>query len=66
MRLWGRYGLAYFSHFMLSAQASGAQVKSFSLTVYTESDRVNIRQPTPPSVAFRVAYIITELGYFTT
>jgi len=51
---------------MLSAQASGAQVKAFLLTVYNESDRVNIRYPTPFSVAFRVAHIVTELGCFPT
>ena len=51
---------------MLSAQASGAQVKAFLLTVYNESDRVNIRHPAPFGVALRVAYIVTELRCFPT
>ncbi len=46
---------------MLSAQASGAQVKSFWLTIYNDSNRVNIRHPAPFGVAFRVAHIVTEL-----
>ncbi len=46
---------------MLSAQASGAQVKSFWLTIYNDSNWVNIRQPAPVSSAFRVAHIVTEL-----
>ena len=47
---------------MLGAQAPGAQVKPFWLTVYNESSGVNIRQPLPFGVALGVAHIITELG----
>jgi hypothetical protein len=47
---------------VLSAQASGAQVKSFWLTVYSESNGVNIRQPSTVCVAFRMADTMTELG----
>ena len=46
---------------MLSAQASGAQVESFLLTVYNDSNRVNIRQPATVSSVLRVAHIVTEL-----
>ena len=46
---------------MLSAQASGAQVKSFWLTIYNDSDRVNIRQPAPFGMALGVAHTMTEL-----
>ena len=47
---------------MLSAQASGTQVKSFWLTVYSDSNWVNIRQPATVGVAFRMADFMTELG----
>ena len=47
---------------MLSAQASGAQVKSFWLAIYSESNGVNIRHPATVGVAFRMADIMTELG----
>ena len=46
---------------MLSAQASGAQVKSFWLTVYSDSNWVNIGYPAAVGVAFRVADTMTEL-----
>ncbi len=46
---------------MLSAQASGAQVKSFWLTIYSESNGVNIGHPATVGVAFRVADTMTEL-----
>ena len=35
--------LCSFSRFVLIAQASGAQVKSFWLTIYNDSNWVNIR-----------------------
>ncbi len=47
---------------MLGTQASGAQVKSFWLTIYNNSRRVNIRHPAAISMAFGVAYAMTELG----
>ena len=46
---------------MLIAEASGAQVESFGLTIYNESDRVNIRRPATIGMVFRVAYTMTEL-----
>jgi hypothetical protein len=49
---------------MLIAQASGAQVKPFLLTIYDDSNRVNIRHPPPFGVALRVTHIMTELGCF--
>ncbi len=62
MRHYKRYGLAYFSCFMLSAQASGAQVEPFLLTIYNDSSRMNIRHPATLSMAFGVTHIMTELG----
>ena len=47
---------------MLTAQASGAQVKPFGLTIYNDANRVNIRHPATVGVAFGVAHIMTELG----
>jgi hypothetical protein len=47
---------------MLSAEASGAQVESFGLTIYDDSNRVNIRYPASIGTVFRVAYIVTKLG----
>jgi hypothetical protein len=47
---------------MLSAQASSAQVKAFTLTVYNYRRQVNIRQPATISVALGMAYRMTELG----
>ena len=46
---------------MLGAQASGAQVKSFWLTIYNDSDWMNIRHPATVGTALRVAHIMTEL-----
>ena len=56
--------LCSFSNLMLTAQASGAQVKSFLLTIYNDSNRVNIRQPAPFGVAFRMTHSVTELRCF--
>ncbi len=58
--------LRSFSHLVLSAQASGAQVKSFWLTIYSDSNRVDIRHPATVSSALRVAHIVTELRRFPT
>ena len=49
---------------MLSAQASGAQVEALWLTVYSNSNRMNIRQPAAIGVALGVAHIMTELSGF--
>ena len=46
---------------MLIAKASGAQVKSFWLVIYNDSNGVNIRHPATVGVAFRMADIMTEL-----
>jgi hypothetical protein len=46
---------------MLGTQASSAQVKPFGLTIYNESNRVNIRHPATISAVLGVAYIMTEL-----
>jgi len=46
---------------VLIAEASGAQVESFGLTIYNESDRVNIGHPATIGMAFRVAYVMPEL-----
>ena len=51
-----------FRHFVLGAQASSAEVKSFLLTIYNDSSRVNIRHPATISMTFGVAHIMTELG----
>ena len=47
---------------MLTAQASGAQVQPFWLTLDGDGDGVNIRHPVAFGMAFRVAYVVTELG----
>ena len=46
---------------MLTAQASGAQVKSFGSTIYNDSNWVNVRHPATVSSSFGMAYIVTEL-----
>jgi len=46
---------------MLGAQAPGAQVKSFWLTIYSDGGRVNIGQPATVGVALGMADIMTEL-----
>ena len=55
---------SFFGCLVLIAQASGAQVESFRLTIYNESNRVNIRYPAPVSSVFRVAHVVTELRCF--
>ena len=44
--------LCGFSHFVLVAQASGAQVESLWLTIYNDSNRVNIGHPPTLGMAF--------------
>ena len=46
---------------MLGAQASGTKVESLELSVYNDSNRVNIRQPPSISMAFGVTYIMAKL-----
>jgi hypothetical protein len=46
---------------MLGAQASGAQVKPFWLTIYNDGSRMNIGYPAAVGVAFGVANVMTEL-----
>ena len=50
---------------MLIAQASGTQVKPFWLTIYSDSNRVDIRHPAAVSSAFRVTNVVTELVCFS-
>ena len=50
-----------FSHLVLSAQASGAQIETFWLTIDNNGGRVYIRHPAPISVALGMADIMTEL-----
>ena len=50
-----------FNDLMLVAQASGAQVKPFGLSIYNNGSRVNVWYPVAVGVAFGVAYIMTEL-----
>lgn len=47
---------------MLTAQASGAQIQPFWLTLNGDSNGVNIRHPVALGMTFRVAYVVTELG----
>ncbi len=47
---------------MLGAQASGTKVKPRWLTISSNGDRVNIRQPFPIGAAFGMAHIMTKLG----
>ena len=51
---------------MLSAQTSGAQVKPFWFTIYSDSSWVDIGHPAAVGSAFRVAYVMTELMRFPT
>jgi hypothetical protein len=51
---------------MLTAQASGAQVEPFRLTIDGDSNRMNIGHPLTVGVPFRVAYVMTELRCFAT
>jgi len=45
---------------VLGAQASGAQVEPFQLTIYIYRSRVNIRHPATVGVALGVADTVTE------
>ena len=46
---------------MLGAQASGAQVEAFELTVYRHRGRVYVGYPATVGSAFRMTDIMTEL-----
>jgi hypothetical protein len=54
-------GGSFLSGFVLASQAAGTEVKLLYLPVYGNGNRMNIRQPTAVSTAFRVADIVTEL-----
>jgi hypothetical protein len=51
---------------MLAAQASGAQIEPFWLTVYQNGSRMNIRHPAAVGMPLGMTYIMTELGCFPT
>ena len=46
---------------MLGAQAPGAQVKPFWLSIDSDGGGVNVRHPAAVGVAFGMADIMTEL-----
>ena len=54
-------GLNGFGDLVLVAQASGAQVEPFWLTIYNNGSRMDIGYPAAVSVAFGVANVMTEL-----
>ena len=56
---WGLPGL---SHFMLTAQAPGAQVEPLRLTIHDDCGRMNIWNPAPVGMTLGMAHIMTELG----
>jgi len=51
---------------MLCAQASGAEVETFSFAIYNNRNRVNIRYPASLGVTLGVTNIMTKLGGFPT
>ena len=53
------------SRFILTPQASGAQVETFLFTIDGEGSGVNVGYPAPVGVALRVADIMAELGRFS-
>ena len=56
--------LGSFSHFIMSAQASGAQVEVFGLAIDNDGGRVHVGYPGALGMALGVADIITGLRYF--
>jgi hypothetical protein len=44
---------------MLTAQAASTQINLFRFSINHDSSRLNIRQPAPFGVLFRVAYPVT-------
>jgi hypothetical protein len=57
-------GLGSFSNLMLVAQAPGAQVKPFWLTIYDDGSWVDIRHPAAVGVALGVTDVMTKLRRF--
>lgn len=51
---------------MLSAQASGAEIKPSLLSINNHYSTMDIRQPLPFSMSLRMANLITELGCLST
>ncbi len=51
---------------MLSAQASGAQLEPFWLTIYNKSNRLDVRHPPTISVTLGVTYTMAKLRCFLT
>ena len=51
---------------MLGAQTPSAQVEAFWLTIYSDSNRMNIGHPATLGVTHGVAYIMAELGRLPT
>jgi len=47
---------------MLVAQAPGAQVHPFCLSIYDDGNRVDIGQPLALGMPLRIAYIMAEAG----
>jgi hypothetical protein len=54
-----------FGYLMLGAQAAGAEVEPFRLTVNGEGDGVNIGGPLSVGAALGVTYVMTELRCFS-
>jgi hypothetical protein len=50
---------------VLAAQAPGAQVQPFWLTIYNNGGGVNVRYPAAVGMAFGMADIMTKLGCFS-
>lgn len=57
-------GVLSVSDLMLSAQAPGAQVKSFCLTININRCGMDIGYPAAVGTALRVTYIMAELWCF--
>jgi hypothetical protein len=54
----------YFFSFMVSAQTPGAEIEPFFLAVHGNGNRVDIGYEAAVGAAFRMAYIMSELGRF--
>ncbi len=52
-------------YFILGAEASGADVDFSFLSLYHNRSSLDIRQPAPEGMLFGVAYIMSELSFFT-
>jgi hypothetical protein len=51
---------------VLAAQASGAQLEFFWLTVYIYGDPMYIGQPAPIGMVLRMAHVVAKLRRFST